>query len=174
MKFEIEKAIQILERTPSVLTTLLHDLDDDWTMQNEGGETWSAFDVIGHYVHAEKDDWIPRMQIILGDGDKHFKPFDRFAQFTESKGKTLSQLLGEFDVLRKESLATLRGISFSEELLDKTGIHPKFGNVTLRQLLATWVVHDLTHLHQLSRVLAKQYEKEVGPWREFLGVLNKY
>jgi hypothetical protein len=174
MKFNLEQAIQILERTPAVVETLLKGLDDDWVMQNEGGETWSAYDIVGHYIHGEKADWIPRMQVILGNGDKHFKPFDRFAQFTESKGKTLEQLLGEFDVLRKESLAVLKGISFTDEMFDSTGIHPKFGDVTLRQLLSTWVVHDLTHIHQLSRVLAKQYQQEVGPWYEFLGVLNKY
>ena len=174
MKFNVEQAIQILERTPLVVETLLKGLDDDWTMQNEGGETWSAFDIVGHYIHGEKTDWIPRMQIILGDGDKNFKPFDRFAQFTESKGKTLEQLLGEFHILRKESLNILNGISFTDEMFERTGIHPKFGAVTLRQLLSTWVVHDLTHIHQLSRVLAKQYATEVGPWYEFLGVLNKY
>lgn len=174
MKFNVEQAIQILERTPSVVETLLKGLDDDWVMNNEGGETWSAYDIVGHYIEGEKADWIPRMKIILGDADKHFKPFDRFAQFTESKGKTLDQLLGEFDVLRKENLAILKGISFTDEMFDRTGIHPKFGDVTLRQLLSTWVVHDLTHIHQLSRVLAKQYQQEVGPWYEFLGVLNKY
>ena len=174
MKFKVEQAIQILERTPTVVEALLKGLDDEWVMQNEGGDTWSAFDIVGHYIHGEKTDWIPRMQVILGNGDKHFKPFDRFAQFTDSKGKTLEQLLGEFDVLRKESLAVLSGISFTDEMFDRTGIHPKFGEVTLRQLLSTWVVHDLTHLHQLSRVLAKQYQQEVGPWYEFLGVLNKY
>ena len=174
MQFNIQQAIQILERTPSVVETLLKDLDDDWTMQNEGGETWSAFDIVGHYIHGEKTDWIPRMQIILGEGDKHFVPFDRFAQFEESKGKTLAQLLAEFDILRKENLNILRGISYTDELFDRKGIHPTFGEVTLRQLLATWVVHDLTHIHQLSRVLAKQYQQEVGPWYEFLGVLNKY
>lgn len=174
MKFNVEQAIQILERTPSVIETLLKGLDDDWVMGNEGGETWSAFDIVGHYIHGEKTDWMARTQIILGDGDKHFKPFDRFAQFEDSKGKTLEQLLGEFHVLRKENLAILKGISFTDEMFDRTGIHPKFGNVTLRQLLSTWVVHDLTHIHQLSRVLAKQYEQEVGPWHEFLGVLNKY
>jgi hypothetical protein len=174
MKFNIEQAIQVLERTPSVVEALLQGLDDDWVMQNEGGETWSAFDIIGHYIQGEKADWIPRMQIILGNGDKHFKPFDRFAQFDDSKGKTLDQLLGEFDVLRKENLAVLKGISFTDEMFDRKGIHPKFGEVTLRQLLSTWVVHDLTHIHQLSRVLAKQYHQEVGPWYEFLGVLNKY
>ncbi len=174
MKFNFEQAIQILERTPFVVETLLKGLDNDWVMQNEGGETWSAFDIAGHYIHGEKTDWVARMQIILGDGDKHFKPFDRFAQFEESKGKTLDQLLGEFDVLRKENLAILKGISFTDEMFDRTGIHPRFGEVTLRQLLSTWVVHDLTHIHQLSRVLAKQYETEVGPWHEFLGVLNKY
>lgn len=174
MKFNVEQAIQILERTPLVVETLLKGLDDDWTMQNEGGDTWSAFDIVGHYIHGEKTDWIPRMQIILGDGDKNFKPFDRFAQFKDSKGKTLEQLLGEFHILRKESLNILNGISFTDEMFERTGIHPKFGTVTLKQLLSTWVVHDLTHIHQLSRVLAKQYESEVGPWYEFLGVLNKY
>lgn len=174
MKFNIEQAIQILERTPHVVETLLKGLDDDWTLQNEGGETWSAFDIVGHYIHGEKTDWIPRMQVILGNGDKHFKPFDRFAQFKDSQGKTLEQLLGEFHILRKESLNILNGISFTDEMFDRKGIHPKFGEVTLRQLLSTWVVHDLTHIHQLSRVLAKQYQAEVGPWYEFLGVLNKY
>lgn len=174
MKFNVEQAIQILERTPFVVEALVKGLDDDWTMHNEGGETWNAFDIVGHYIHGEKTDWIPRMQIILGDGDKNFKPFDRFAQFKDSKGKTLDQLLGEFHILRKESLNILNGISFTDEMFDRTGIHPKFGAVTLRQLLSTWVVHDLTHIHQLSRVLAKQYETEVGPWYEFLGVLNKY
>jgi hypothetical protein len=174
MNFNIEQAIQILEKTPSVVETLLKGLDDDWVMQNEGGETWSAYDIVGHYVHGEKTDWIPRMKVILGDGDKNFKPFDRFAQFNDSKGKTLDQLLGEFDVLRKENLAILNGLSFTDEMFDRKGIHPKFGEVTLRQLLSTWVVHDLTHIHQLSRVLARQYQQEVGPWYEFLGVLNKY
>lgn len=174
MKFNVEQAIQILERTPFVVETLVKGLDDDWTMHNEGGETWSAFDIVGHYIHGEKTDWIPRMQIILGDGDKNFKPFDRFAQFKDSKGKTLDQLLGEFHILRKESLNILNGISFTDEMFERTGIHPEFGAVTLKQLLSTWVVHDLTHIHQLSRVLAKQYETEVGPWYEFLGVLNKY
>ena len=140
MKFNIEQAIQILERTPFVVESLLKGLDDDWVMQNEGGETWSAFDVVGHYIHGEKTDWMGRTQIILGDGDKHFKPFDRTAMFTESKGKTLDQLLGEFHILRKENLAILNGISFTDEMFDRTGIHPRFGNVTLRQLLSTWVV----------------------------------
>lgn len=174
MKFNIEQAIQILERTPFVIEALLKGLDDDWVMVNEGGETWSAFDIVGHYVHGEKTDWMARTQIILGDGDKQFKPFNRTAMFEESKGKTMEQLLGEFHVLRKENLAVLNGISFTDEMFDRTGIHPKFGDVTLRQLLSTWVVHDLTHLHQLSRVLAKQYQQEVGPWYEYLGVLNKY
>src|SRR5688572_22661666 len=114
MKFNLEQAIQILERTPAVVEALLKGLDDDWVMQNEGGETWSAYDIVAHYNHGDKADWIPRMRVILDNGDKHFKPFDRFAQFTESKGKTLDQLLGEFDVLRKENLAVLKGISFTD------------------------------------------------------------
>ena len=173
MEFNIQSALQILERTPSVIETILRNLDNGWTMNNEGDATWSAYDIVGHYIHGEKTDWIPRMQVILGNNvDKQFVPFDRFAQFTNSNGKSLDQLLDEFKSMRIENLAELRRVEFSEELLNRTGIHPKFGTVTLKQLLATWVVHDLTHIYQISRVMAKQYEKEVGPWKEFLGVLN--
>ena len=173
MKFNIQLTLQVLERTPSVIESILRNLDNGWTMNNEGGESWSAYDIVGHYIHGEKTDWIPRMQVILGDNDdRHFVPFDRFAQFTNTKEKSLDQLLEEFKALRIENLAALNRVEFSDELLNRTGIHPKFGTVTLKQLLATWVVHDLTHIYQISRVMAKQYEKEVGPWKEFLGVLN--
>jgi hypothetical protein len=173
MKFSIASALQILERTPIVVETYLKNLNDEWIFTNEGGESWSAFDIVGHYIHGEKTDWIPRMQIILGDNpDKNFVPFDRFAQFNDGRGKTLDELLNEFKELRLQNIQKLRSIEFTEVTLKKAGIHPKFGTVTLKQLLAAWVVHDLTHIYQISRVLAKQYAAEVGPWKEFLGVLN--
>ena len=173
MNFNIQSTIQILERTPFVVETMLRNLDSEWIGRNEGGETWSPFDVVGHYIHGEKTDWLPRVKIILGDGiDKHFIPFDRFAQFEDSKGKSINELLDEFKALRQQNLEQLEEAGLTEEQLDQTGIHPKFGPVTLKQLLAAWVVHDLTHIYQISRVMAKQYEKEVGPWKEFLGVLN--
>jgi hypothetical protein len=173
MQFELSDAIAILERTPEVVSTMLKNLPGDWINANEGGKSWSPFDIVGHYIHGEITDWIPRMEIILNDEpDKIFEPFDRFAQFENSKGKKLCQLLEEFSGLRKRNIKKLLSIQFSEKLLNKTAMHPQLGSVTLRQLLAAWVVHDLTHIHQLSRVLAKQYELEVGPWKEYMGVLN--
>ena len=173
MEFNIQSALPLLERTPFVIDTMLRNLDEQWIINNEGGDTWTAFDIVGHYIHGEKTDWIPRMNLILSDNpDKRFTPFDRFAQFTESKGKSLNQLLDEFKILRAQSIEQLKSVQLTGESLNRTGIHPKFGSVTLKQLLAAWVVHDLTHIHQLSRVMAKQYEIEVGPWKEFLGVLK--
>jgi len=152
---------------------MLLNLDNEWTTRNEGGETWSAFDIIGHYIHGEKTDWLPRMNIILSDDpNKDFVPFDRFAQFHDSQGKSLDALLDEFKTLRQQNLDQLRNVKPTNEQLNQTGVHPKFGTVTLKELLAAWVVHDLTHIYQISRVMAKQYETEVGPWKEFLGVLN--
>jgi hypothetical protein len=173
MQFDIQMALPILERTPQVIEALLYGLPDEWVLRNEGPDTWNAYDVVGHLIHGEKEDWITRMQIILGEGDKHFKPFNRTAMFEASKGKTLNQLLDEFKSLRKDNLLQLQAVNFSEELLNRTGIHPKFGTVTLKQLLSTWVVHDLTHINQITRVLGKQYEEAVGPWKEFLGILNR-
>ena len=173
MEFNKEQALQILERTPHVVETMLFGLDKEWIMNNEGGDSWSPYDIVGHYIHGEKTDWIPRMTIILGEGNKQFDVFDRLAQFKNSKGKTLNQLLDEFKVLRKANLEILTSTPLSEETLNRTGIHPAFGPVTLRQLLAAWVVHDLTHIHQLSRVMAKQYENAVGPWTAYMGVLIK-
>lgn len=173
MEFNIQSAIQILERTPPVIETMLRNLDEQWIINNEGGDSWSAFDIVGHYIHGEKTDWIPRMKIILSDHpDKHFRPFDRFAQFSDSKGKTLNQLIDEFKTLRSRNIEQLKSVNLTQELLNRTGIHPNFGNVTLKQLLSAWVVHDLTHIYQISRVMAKKYEIEVGPWKEFLGVLK--
>lgn len=174
MPFDLETSLAILERTPSVLTTLLQNLPDDWTAPNEGGDTWSAFDIVGHLIHGEKTDWVPRMEIILSDvADKRFVPFDRFAQFQHSKGKALAQLLEEFRTLRAKNIEHLRDHALTEADLAKTGIHPDFGEVSLRQLLATWTVHDLNHLGQIARVMAKQYTEEVGPWREYLGILGR-
>jgi hypothetical protein len=173
MKYTLPDAVAILERTPAVLDRLLRDLPAAWTSPNEGPDTWSAFDVVGHLIHGEKTDWIPRARLILSDAaDKRFEPFDRFAQFEISKGKTLSQLLDEFANLREENLNTLKSWNLQESDLDKTGVHPTFGAVTLRQLLATWVAHDFTHIGQIARVMAKQYKEEVGPWVQFLGILR--
>jgi uncharacterized damage-inducible protein DinB len=173
MQFDIQKSIEILERTPVVLKTLLTGLNEEWVMNNEGTETFSPYDVIGHLIHGEKTDWIVRTKIILEPGiSKPFTPWDRFAQFENSKGKTLQQLLDEFDMLRKENLDWLRSFNLSENDLDKKGMHPALGKVTLRNLLATWVVHDLTHIAQITRVMAKQYKEEIGPWNEFFRILN--
>ena len=173
MEFKLADALLILERTPQVVSLLLRNLPPCWTQQNEGGDTWTAYDVIGHYIHGEKTDWIPRMKIILDNGDKRFIPFDRFAQFNDSKGKSLEQLIDEFATLRKENIIKLKRIAPDDTALSKKGIHPQFGEVSLRQLLSAWVVHDLTHINQIVRVMAKQYEKAVGPWKEFMGILNR-
>lgn len=174
MQFDINKSIEVLERTPYVIVQMLQSVSDEWVMQNEGPDTWSAYDIVGHLIHGEKTDWITRMEIILSDSaDKKFPVFDRFAQFTNSKGKSLKQLMGEFIELRKENMVKLQQRALQEADLDKTGIHPEFGTVTLRQHLATWVVHDLNHIAQIARVMAKQYKTEVGPWVEYLPVLKK-
>jgi|SRR3954470_22958486 len=174
MDFNLIKSIEILSRTPLVLETLLNDLHDDWTKNNEGAETWSAYDIVGHLIHGEKTDWMVRTEIILSNtSDKTFEPFDRFAQFENSKGKSLKQLLDEFKELRKKNIAQLLEKKISESDLSKTGIHPAFGNITLSQLLATWVAHDLGHIAQITRVMAKQYTSAVGPWKEYLPVLGK-
>ena len=173
MEFSLSEAISILERTPKILREILSGLSENWTHQNEGGESWSAFDVVGHLIHGERTDWIIRAKIILSEGDKYFELFDRFAQFEESKGKSLDELLTVFQELRVDNLKELSRFNISEDDLVKTGIHPEFGEVTMRQLLATWVTHDLGHIVQISRVLAKQYKEEVGPWTRYIGVLNQ-
>jgi hypothetical protein len=173
MKFEFDKSYEILERTPAVLRTLLTGLKDDWIMNNEGPETFSPYDVVGHLVHGEKTDWRERILMILEQGtSKSFVPFDRFAQFEASKGKSLPQLLDEFEKLRNESIQWLRSLNISESDLDKKGLHPVLGEVTLRQLLSTWAVHDLTHIAQVTRVMAKQYKEEIGPWIEFFRIMS--
>jgi hypothetical protein len=173
MNFTIDKSIQILERTPDVLIALLDGLAGEWTSQNEGPDTWSAYDIVGHFIHGENTDWIPRTQIILSSNeDKSFESFDRFAQFENSKGKSLHELLVEFKTLRRKNLLILKSLMIDEENLNATGIHPEFGEVTLHQHLATWVVHDLNHIYQISRVMAKHYAADVGPWTEYLKILR--
>ncbi|HYS25808.1 MAG TPA: DinB family protein [Vicinamibacterales bacterium] len=171
--FVIEEAIAILSRTPSTLDAVVRGLPDGWVAANEGGDTWSPFDVIGHLIHGERTDWIPRARLILDHGEaKPFEKFDRLAQFVESKGRTLPSLLDEFAALRRENLRALESLHLSADDLDRRGRHPALGTVTLRQLLATWVAHDLDHVMQVSRVLARQYSDEVGPWRAYLRIIS--
>lgn len=173
MNFDLDNAIEILARTPKVLNTLLWDLSEEWTNANEGENTWSAFDIIGHLIHGENTDWVPRINIILSDKKKKtFASFNRFAQFRASEGKTLRDLLLEFERLRTGNIAYVRSLQLVETDLVLTGIHPEFGEVTLRQLLAAWVTHDLGHLAQIARVMAKRYTKDVGPWYEYLTILK--
>jgi uncharacterized damage-inducible protein DinB len=174
MNFTLEKTIEILERTPDVLHAMLQNISTDWTSNNEGGESWSVHDIIGHLIHGEKTDWMPRAEIILSEKpDKKFELFDRFAQFEESKGKSLQQLLDEFKILRQKNIELIRSKKLTEKNLEKKGIHPAFGEVTLSQLLATWVAHDLNHIGQIARVMAKQYKSAVGPWIAYLKILQQ-
>ena len=173
MQYDLNKSMAILERTPAVLHTLLSGLHDDWVMHNEGPETFSPYDVIGHLIHGEKTDWATRAKLILEFGNtKPFVPWNRFAQFEESEGKSLQQLLDEFAAIRAENIIWFKDLHLTEADLDKKGMHPKLGEVTLRNLLATWVVHDLTHIAQVTRVMAKQYKEEMGPWPEFFRILS--
>lgn len=173
MNFDLDHTIQILERTPFVIESLLNGLSDHWTNRNEGPDTWSPYDVVGHLIHGEKTDWIARLEIILSEApNKTFEKFDRFAQFNESKGKSLDDLLQEFKALRNRNIALLKSKRIAASDFGKTGIHPAFGEVTLAQLLSTWVAHDLDHIFQIARVMAKQYKTEVGPWVEYLRILK--
>ena len=174
MGFEIPSAVALLERTPATLRALLEGLPPAWTEATEGPDTWSPYVIVGHLIHGERTDWIPRARIILGPGpDRRFTPFDRFAQLRESEGKSLAELLEEFAALRAESLATLDGWRLTDDRLALEGVHPEFGPVTLRQLLATWVAHDLGHIAQIARVMAKQYRDAVGPWRAYLSIMER-
>jgi hypothetical protein len=171
--FDLAEATAVLSRTPPTLDALLRGLPDGWVHAHEGGETWSPYDVLGHLIHGEKTDWIPRARIILEHGEAQpFPTFDRLAQFEESKGRTLESLLDEFRVRRRESLRELGALRVTEAELDLRGTHPAFGAVTLRQLLATWVAHDLDHVMQIARAMGQQYADEVGPWRAYLRVIS--
>ena len=173
MRFDLQETIVLLSRTPSSLNALLRDLPPSWTVGSEGPKTWSPFDIVGHLIHGERTDWMPRVRMILEQGESRaFDPFDRLAQERESLGKSLPLLLDEFAQLRSENLDALRSMNLRPEDFSRRGRHPGLGVVTLSQLLATWAVHDLTHLHQLARVMAYQYKEDVGPWSAYLGVLH--
>lgn len=173
MQHNLDDTIALLSRTPAALNALLRDLPETWTFSTEGDGTWSAFGVVGHLIHGEKTDWIPRARMILEFGEsRSFESFDRLAQERDSQGKSLGQLLDEFANLRGQSLDQLRSLNLSEADLQKRGKHPALGVVTLSQLLATWASHDLTHLHQISRIMAYQYRENVGPWSAYLGVMH--
>jgi len=172
-EFSLAETIAVLSRTPASLDALLRGLPDIWVRSNEGKDTWNAFDIIGHLIYAERTDWMPRVRIILENGESRaFDPFDRFAQSREPQNQSLGQRLDDFASLRKENLAALQALNLKPEDLTRRGKHPALGGVTLSQLLATWATHDLTHLHQLSRVMAYQYRDAVGPWNVYLGVLR--
>ena len=173
MNFDLQEARAILSRTPDVLDSLLRGLPDPWLSNNEGPDTWSPFDVLGHLIHGEKTDWIARAKKCLAEGEeKKFESFDRFAQFEESVGKTTVDLLARFRELRGANLQFIDELEIDEEKLKSIGIHPKFGEVTLRQLLSTWAAHDLNHIVQICRVMARQYHDEVGPWKQYMRVMQ--
>lgn len=177
MEFNIETSIEVLSTTPATLRQLLQNMSADWTGEDPGSvvrnESWSAYDVIGHLIHAEETDWIPRARVILAGGeDTTFPPFDRFAHFENSKGKSLADLLDEFERRRSESLDKLLSWDLTDLQLDLEGTHPEFGPVKLRQLLSTWVVHDLTHIRQIVTTLASKYGEAVGPWKQYLSILS--
>jgi DinB family protein len=175
VEFQLDTALPILRRTPSVLRTLLSDLPDDWIDATEGPGTWSPFDVVGHLIHAERTNWMARVDHLLRQGDAvAFPPFDREAMFTASKGRSLDELLDTFASLRRESVDRLDALHLTDAELERRGRHPEFGNVMLRQLLATWVAHDLGHVSQIVRVMARQYSDAVGPWRAYLSILSRF
>jgi hypothetical protein len=172
-KFDLDEAMAVLERTPTILRAWLSGLPQAWIEADEGSETWNAFDIVGHLIHGERTDWIPRARTVLEHGEaRAFDPFDRFAQFELSKGRGLEDLLDEFAELRRRNLETLRGFGLGAADLRRAGRHPELGRVTLGELLATWAVHDLGHIAQIARVMAKRYRSEVGAWQAYLPVLR--
>ena len=171
--FNLKHSLEILERTPHVLEQMLSGLSDEWIHTKEGSDTWSPYDIVGHLIHGEKTDWMTRLDIILSDKeDKSFAPFDRFAQYEESKGKSAGELLITFRSLRSENLKRLKRLHLGPDVFECQGIHPAFGPVTLSELLSTWVVHDLNHIHQITRVMARRYQSDVGPWKAYLKILS--
>lgn len=173
MEHNLSQTIPLLARTPAALNALLRNLPETWTLRNEGENTWSAFDIVGHLIHGERTDWMARARTVLQFGENRtFDPFDRWGQAREIEGKSMEQLLDEFAHLRSQNLRELHALNLQQEELERRGRHPALGVVTLSQLLATWAIHDLTHLHQISRVMAHQYRNAVGPWSAYLGVLQ--
>jgi hypothetical protein len=174
MDFRFETALPILRRTPAVLRAQLRDLPPGWTDATEGPNTWSAFDVVGHLIHGERTDWVPRIEHMLAHGDTvPFPPFDREAMFAASRGRSLHELLDTFEALRNESLARIHALGLTDSDLSRRGRHPEFGIVTMGQHLATWVAHDLGHISQVVRVMARQYSEAVGPWQAYLSILRR-
>jgi hypothetical protein len=174
VNFDLNEGVAVLERTPGTLRAMLSGLPEAWTSCDEGPETFSAFDNVGHLIHGERADWIPRAEIILAQGNNRtFEPYDRFAQQRESAGKSMAQLLDEFEQLRRDNLVKLREWRLTDDQLSLQGEHPALGTVTLRQLLATWVAHDLGHVAQIARVMAKRYREDVGPWRQYLPIMDR-
>lgn len=174
MIFDLGKSIEILERTPSVIEALLDGISEEWLKNNEGEGTWSPYDILGHLIHGEKTDWMVRAKIILSDAEnKTFESFDRFAQMRENQERPIRKMLNEFKKRRAENLEALKSLQLNDAKLREKGIHPELGEVNLKQLLSAWVVHDLGHISQLSRVMAKQYKDEVGVWKEYMGILKK-
>lgn len=173
MNFKLEQAVELLAKTPVVLKSLLRDLSDAWVIENDDPDKWGPFDVVGHLIHGEETDWMARAEIILAQGENpEFEPFDRFAQFEKSEEKSLAELLDTFETLRRRNLESLQAMNITPEKLRLKGIHPAFGEVTLEQLLATWTVHDLTHIRQITIFLAQKYTEAVGPWKEYLSILK--
>jgi len=173
MEFRLDRTIDILKQTPATLRAMLGELSAAWVTVDEGPDTWSPFDIIGHLIHGDETDWIPRLQIILERGEtRPFTPFDRFAQFDRNRGKSLEELLNTFESLRTRNVEVLLRLELQHAQLELAGTHPELGRVTVRQLLATWAVHDLGHISQAARVLAKSYSGEVGPWRAYLPILG--
>lgn len=172
-EFNLQDSIALLSRTPALLDVLLRGLPETWTRRSEGENTWTAFEVVGHLIHGERTDWMPRVRMILEFGDtRPFDAFDRGGHKQDIQGKTMEQLLEEFAQARSRNLADLRSLDLQESHLAERGLHPALGSVTLSQLLATWAMHDLTHLHQISRIMAHQYRDAVGPWQAYLGVMH--
>ena len=173
MEHDLEQTIALLSRTPAALDGLLRGLPESWTHRGEGEDTWTVFDVVGHLIYADRENWMPRARRILQFGEEQpFDPFDRLGHVRESQGKSLSQVLDEFDRVREGCLVDLRALNLTSEQMTKRGRHPALGPVTLSELLATWAAHDMTHLHQISRILAHQYREAVGPFASYLGVLQ--
>ncbi|WP_298760137.1 DinB family protein [uncultured Psychroserpens sp.] len=172
--FNLEESIDILKRTPEILSVMLNGLPERWLKSNEGENTWSPYDIVGHYIYGEKTDWIVRTKIILSTSEnKQFEPFDRFAQFDEDQNTPISELIAEFKILREKNLNILKSFELTNNDLIKKGIHPELGDVTLQELLSAWVVHDLAHLAQINRVMAKQYKTHVGVWQAYMSILSQ-
>ncbi len=173
MQFRLAEATQILERTPATLAAMVGGMPETWLKCTEGAGTWSAYDVVGHLIHGELTDWIPRTRMILQHGEaKAFEPFDRIAMFRDDQTRPIGDLLDQFAFLRAENLVTLQNLKLGEEEFSRRGTHPELGSVTLQQLLATWVAHDMSHIAQIARVTAKQYCHEVGPWKQYLSIMK--